>query len=175
MKLYHYVAKPNDVLENGLLSFATNPNADISYYIKHSGCDNQKDIINWMENCFDGRSRGIRGFSEPIQYHAKSEKLFKNFIDNSEMFSFDLKSLEKDKLIEAIYVSPNYITDEYKDKINLNDEYRIKLNSIDEVGSYEVDWSLCDYEKGLRFSVIPYYIVVIKGGIIKPKYLTKEK
>mgnify|MGYP003214686101 CR=1 FL=1 len=37
MRLYHYVAKGNTVLTDGILSFAQNPHADLSYYYKRSG------------------------------------------------------------------------------------------------------------------------------------------
>ena len=31
MKLYHYISKPNTALNEGILSFANNPNADLRY------------------------------------------------------------------------------------------------------------------------------------------------
>ncbi len=174
MKLYHYVTKPNDVLENGLLSFAANPNADISYYIKRSGCDNKKGIVNWMENCFEGRSRGIRGFSEPIQYTKKSVKMFKGFIEGANLFSIDVEAMDNDSLIEAVYLSPAMnITDDSQISYG-TDEVLEKMQSYKEIGSFEVDWNKCNDEKELRFSVIPYYIIVVKDGIIPPKYITKE-
>ena len=45
MKLYHYVTKGNNVLEDGQLSFAKNPNANINYYTKRSKADNKEDIV----------------------------------------------------------------------------------------------------------------------------------
>ncbi len=174
MKLYHYVSKPNDVLEKGLFSFAYNKNADISYYTKRSNATNKEDIIKWMESCFVGRSRAIRGFSEPIKYHKKSAKMFKNFIANSNLFSIDVKALEKDGLIEDIYLSPAMQILDKKDITYGTDEVLQKLDSIDKIGSYEVDWLKCDDKLELRFSVIPYYLIIIKGGIIPPKYITKE-
>lgn len=62
MKLYHYIAKPNTALEEGILSFAKNPNADLRYYFKRSNETTHDGIIKWMESCFEGRSRAIRGF-----------------------------------------------------------------------------------------------------------------
>lgn len=67
MKLYHYITKGNTALKEGILSFARNPQADLSYYYKRSGQTTHEGIVQWMENCFEGRSRGIRGFSEPIK------------------------------------------------------------------------------------------------------------
>ena len=69
MKLYHYITKGNSALTEGILSFAKNPNADLSYYYKRTGGETtHAGIIKWFESCFAGRSRAIRGFSEPIQW-----------------------------------------------------------------------------------------------------------
>ena len=62
MILYHYVPKKSNVLKEGLLSFANNPKADINYYVKRSGKTTKSEIVDWMESCFNGRSRGIRHF-----------------------------------------------------------------------------------------------------------------
>lgn len=48
------------------------------------------------------------------------------------------------------------------------------IASINDIDTSPVDWSVCDEKLGLRFSVVPYYLIVIKGGIIPPKYITLE-
>ena len=174
MKLYHYIAKPNTALEEGILSFANNPNADLRYYHKRSGETTHDGIVKWMENCFEGRSRAIRGFSEPIQWTDKSINMFKPFIENADLFSIDLEALAKDGFIEAIYVSPAIKPDLDKDFPQDVDERLVKLSSIRDIDTSAVDWSVCDEKLGLRFSVVPYYLIVIKGGVIPPKYITKE-
>lgn len=176
MKLYHYVERPNTALTDGLLSFAQNPNADLSFYYKRTGGKTtHEEIVAWFENCFEGRSRSIRGFTEPIQYTEKSMKMFKSFLDNADKFSIDLEALDKDGFIEAIYLSPAIRPNLDKDMPQGIDEDLIKLNSIYDISYEPVDWSACDDKFGLRFSVIPYYLIVVKGGIIPPKYLTLEK
>ena len=35
MNLYHYIARPNTALKDGILSFAKNPNADLRYYFNN--------------------------------------------------------------------------------------------------------------------------------------------
>lgn len=162
MKLYHYVTKGNDVLEKGLLSFAKNPNADLHYYYKRSGASSYEGVVQWMETCFEGRSRTIRGFSEPIKWTDKSLSL-KKFIDNADMFSIDLKELEKDKLIETVYISPAIIINDVSKITFDTDEIWQKINGIDEIDSSPVDWSKCDDELQLRFSVVPYYLITILG------------
>ena len=174
MKLYHYIAKPNTALKEGILSFANNPNADLRYYHKRSGETTHDGIVKWMESCFEGRSRAIRGFSEPIQWTDKSINMFKPFIENADLFSIDLEALAKDGFIEAIYISPAIKPDLDKDFPQDVDERLVKLSSIRDIDTSAVDWSICDEKLGLRFSVVPYYLIVIKGGVIPPKYITKE-
>ena len=175
MKLYHYVARPNNVLKEGLLSFAANPNADLHYYEKRSGGKTtHQEIVAWLESCFVGRSRAIRGFSEPLQWTEKSVKLIKAFVDTADKFSIDISALDRDGFIDAVYVSPAI---DVNDPNNISydvDEVLVKLNSIDEIDYTPIDWSVCNDDLGLRFSVIPYYLIIIKGGIIPPRYITKE-
>lgn len=174
MKLYHYIAKPNTALREGILSFAKNPNADLRYYFKRSNETTHDGIVKWMENCFEGRSRGIRVFSEPIQWTEKSINMFKTFIENADLFSIDLGALTKKGLIEAIYVSPAIKPNIDKNFPQDVDERLVRLNSINDIDASPIDWTVCDEKLGLRFSVVPYYLIVIKGGIIPPKYIQKE-
>lgn len=174
-KLYHYITKGNTALTEGILSFAQNPDADLSYYYKRTKGETTHDgIVKWMENCFEGRSRAIRGFPEPIQWTDKSINMFKPFIENADLFSIDLDGLQRDGLIEAVYVSPA-IRPNLDGNFPQNvDERLVKLSSIDDIDTSPVDWSVCDEKLGLRFSVVPYYLIVIKGGIIPPQYITLE-
>ena len=174
-KLYHYITKGNTALTEGILSFAKNPNADLSYYYRRTGgITTHSGIVKWMENCFIGRSRAIRGFSEPIQWTEKSINMFKSFIGNADLFSINLDALQKDGLIEAIYISPAIQPNLDKDFPQDVDERLVRLASINEIDFSPVDWSVCDEKLGLRFSVVPYYLIVIKGGIIPPQYITLE-
>ena len=101
--------------------------------------------------------------------------MFKPFIDNADLFSIDLMALQKDGLIEAVYVSPAIRPNLDKDLPHDIDELLIKLASISDIDTSPVDWSVCDEKLGLWFAVVPYYLVVIKGGIIPPEYITLEK
>ncbi|MBP3687293.1 MAG: hypothetical protein J6J35_02895 [Alphaproteobacteria bacterium] len=174
MKLYHYIEKGNNALSEGILSFAKNPKADLRYYYKRSGGETTHEgVVRWFERCFEGRSRAIRGFSEPIQWTDKSVNMFKPFIENADLFSIDLEALEKDGWIDAVYVSPAIRPDLDKNLPQDVDERLVKLASIYDIDTTPVDWSVCDEKLGLRFSVVPYYLVVIKGGVILPQYITK--
>jgi len=100
--------------------------------------------------------------------------MFKPFIENADLFSIDLDALQKDGLIEAVYVSPALRPNLNKDLPQDVDERMVKLASINDIDTSPVDWSVCDEKLGLRFSVVSYYLIVIKGGIIPPQYITLE-
>ena len=173
MKLYHYITKGNTALTEGILSLSENPNADLHYYYKRSGQTTHSGIVRWMESCFKGRSRGIRAFSEPIKWTEHSLSL-KGFVESADMFAIDVDALNQDALLEAVYVSPAIKPNLDKDFPQGVDERLVELASINEIDTSPVDWSVCDEKLGLRFSVVPYYLIVIKGGIIPPKYITLE-
>lgn len=172
MKMYHYVAKGNDVFSRGILSFAENPSANLRYYFNRTGGKTaHKDICEWMESCFEGRSRGIRCFSEPIKWNKRSIRCLKEFVDNSDCFEIDISAMHADGLIEAVYVSPP-VTDfpEIEEKED-TDEILLKLKSIENIDFSPVNWTICDDEAKRRFAYVRYYLIVVKGGIIAPKYL----
>lgn len=173
MKLYHYVTKGNDVSQKGLLSFANNPDADLHYYYKRTGGKTtHKEICEWMEGCYEGRSRAIRGFSEPIKWTERSIHYLKDFIDNADKFEIDISAMDKDGVIEAVYVSPSVLDIPDIEEQQDCDELWIKLeNGIDDIDYSPVDWSVCDDELGRRFAYVRYYLIVVKGGVIEPKYL----
>jgi len=173
MKLYHYVARPNNVLKKGLLSIAANPKANLSYYFKRSGENTHEGVCKWMENCYPGRSRAIRGFSEQIKWTERSIHCLKDFIDNADMFEIDIDALNKDGLIEAVYVSPSILDRPEALKAQVSDELYEKLNGVEEIDYSPIDWAVCDDELGHRFAFVRYYLIVVKGGIIPPKYLKK--
>lgn len=172
MKMYHYVTKGNNVMEKGLLSFAANPDSDLHYYYKRTGGKTtHAEICEWMESCFEGRSRAIRAFSEPIKWTERSIKCLKNFIDNADMFEIDISAMDKDGLIEAVYVSPSILdVPNIKEEEDM-DEILYKINGIDDIDYSPIDWSVCDDELRRRFAYVRYYLLVVKGGIIPPKYL----
>lgn len=175
MILYHYITKGNTALSEGILSLAANPQADLSYYYKRTGGETTHEgVVKWMESCFKGRSRAIRGFSEPIQWTEKSEKMFKDFIEKADLFAIDVSALERDGYIEAVYVSPAIRPNLDKELLKDVDEVLVKLNSVNDIDTSPVDWTVCDEKLGLRFSVVPYYLIVVKGGIIPPRYIRKE-
>lgn len=173
MQLYHYIHKGNNALQKGILSFAANPNADLSYYFKRSGGKTtHAEICQWMDSCFEGRSRGIRAFSEPIKWTERSIKCLKNFVDGADCFAIDLSALQRDGLIEAVYVSPSVLDfPDIKEEQGM-DEILQKLDRIEDIDFSPIDWRICDDEAGRRFAYVRYYLIVVKGGVIAPKYIS---
>ncbi len=174
MKLYHYITRPNNALTEGILSFAKNPNADLSYYFKRSGAKTHEDIVAWFERFFEGRTCAIRGFSEPIQWTESSLSL-KEFVEKADRFSIDLDALDKDGLLEAVYVSPSVMDMPHLKESFDCDEVLNRLSGINEISTRPIDWSVCNDKLGHRFAYVPYYLIVVKGGVIPPKYLSLEK
>ena len=122
MKLYHYITRPNTALKDGILSFAKNPNADLRYYYKRSGQVTHAGIAKLFESCFEGSSRGIRVFSEPIKWTENSLSL-KEFVDNADMFSID---------IDALYIGINSGTLGFAQEVNIEqiDEFIEDLKKV---------------------------------------------
>lgn len=173
MKLYHYVTKGNNVLQKGLLSFAKSPNTDLHYYYERTGYKTtHKEICEWMENCYTGRSRAIRGFTEPIKWTERSIRCLKNFIDNADCFEIDITTMDKDGLIEAVYVSPPVLDIPGLEDKEGCDELWFKLeHGIHDIDYSPIDWGVCNDELDRRFAYVRYYLIVVKNGVIPPKYL----
>lgn len=172
MLLYHYVAKGNTVEREGLLSFARNPNADLSYYFKKSGKTTHADIVNWFESKFNGRSRGIRAFPCRIQPTEKSKSL-QNFIENADLFAIDINALDAAGLLESVYVSPSVTdTPNITDSADA-DEALYKLPDARSIDASPVDWSVCDDSLGRRFAYVRYYLLIVKDGVIPPRFIKK--
>lgn len=179
MKLYHYVTKGNNVLDVGLLSISKNPKTDINYYTKRSGAKTHKGVCAWMEKCFKGRSRSIRCFTTPLQWTEKSLRI-KELVDSCDLFELNLDLLVKDGLVEAVYLKPSifdghYFSMEFRENLgNGADESLIKLKSVKDIDyKYHQTWDLCDDSKGLRMAPLQYYILIVKDGVVPPKYLRK--
>ena len=169
MKLYHYVVKNNNVLKEGILSFSKSKNVDLNYYAKRSGYKTQAEISKWMEDCFEGRSRGIRLLIEPLQCTKRTPRI-KEFIKSADLFEVNVSAMDEDGLIEAIYVSPSVLEKEPDDK---NDEALFKISGLCEIDLTPNDYTILDDKKGWHFAFIRYYLFVIKDGVIPPRYIKK--
>ncbi|MBP5160526.1 MAG: hypothetical protein ILP11_00520 [Alphaproteobacteria bacterium] len=177
MKLYHYVPKGSRATETGLFSFAKSPRVNLDYYIKRSGCHTQATIAQWMDGFFPGYSRGVRVLKEPLKWHPKCLRL-KEFIDENDLLEIDVTALHKAGLIEAVYYNPPLRVPQNKKEEeqllheidNRKQDGFVKITLAD-ISTDPVDYSVCDDESGRRFAFLPFYLLVMKDGVIPPKYL----
>ena len=161
MKLYHYAPKENTVLKDGLLSISKGA-GNLKVYVERANSDKKQDILAWLESTFHGRSRSISGLTEPICWK-NNDPVLKQIVDQSELFTFDLDELIKDHLVESIWLKE-------KSKAHGKNEKFIKIHP-DEIDLSPLHWEKADASKGLIFGVIRHYLIVLKDGIIPPKYI----
>ena len=164
MRLYHYAPKNNTCLKEGILSISKNFN-NLKSYKKRAGSDNPKDILCFLEKTFTGRTRAVSCLTEPIKWQ-HNDPVLKEIVNKSMLFSFELNDLIKDNKIESLWCKEGSDADGFNEKF-----YQINENQID---TSPLTWQKCDSSKGLLFGVIRHYLIVLKTGVIEPKYLTKE-
>ena len=164
IKLYHYAPKGNTILKDGLLSISKGV-GNLKAYAERAHSSKRKDILNWLESTFSGRSRSISGLTEPIHWQ-NNDPVLKQIVDQSDLFSFDLKELIKDDLVESVWLKS-------KSKAHGKNEKFVQI-SFDEIDFSPLPWEKVNASKGLIFGVIRHYLIVLKDGKIPPKYLHKE-
>ncbi|MBQ3696026.1 MAG: hypothetical protein II938_03555 [Alphaproteobacteria bacterium] len=105
----------------------------------------------------------------------------KELIDSCDLFELNLDLLVKDGLVEAVYLKPSVFDGHYFSMKSREkylrcgaDESLIKLKSVKDIDyKYHQTWDLCDDSKGLRMAPLQFYVLIVKDGIIPPKYLRK--
>ena len=163
MKLYHYVIKGSDAVIKGICSVSQLPE-ELLKYGKRLGTDNPKKIFVWMEGTFHGRSRAISVLTEPVHWQG-NDPMLKEWVDKMDLMEIDFDALAKDGKIESIWCKDG------SDSEGMNENIR-KINA-DEIDCSSLPWHLCSKEKGLFFCVIRHYFLVMKDGVIPPKYIKK--
>ena len=163
MKLYHYIPKGNEALTKGINSVSQLPE-ELLKYGKRLGTDDPKKILAWMEGTFAGRSRAISVLTEPVHFQG-NDPMLKEWVDKMDLLEIDFDALVKDGQVESIWCK------EGSDANRTNENIR-KISS-DEIDYLPLPWHLCSKEKGLFFGVIRHYFLVMKDGVIPPKYLKK--
>lgn len=164
MRLYHYAPIDNTVLSDGLLSISC-IQKDLRAYAHRAGSNNREEILAWLDKTFDGRSRAISCLTEPIKWQ-NNDSVLKRIVENSALFSFDLSELVKDNLVEAIWCKNGSAAGGYNEKF-----FQV---SPEEIDFSPLKWERVDAAKDMLYAVIRHYLVVMKNGVIPPKYLTRE-
>lgn len=161
MKLYHYIPKDSDFVNEGILSVSQIPE-EILKDGKRVGSDNPKVISDWLETTFTGRIRSISALTEPVCWQG-NDPMLKEWVEQKRLMEVDFKNLLKDGLIESVWVKDGSTANGKNEKI-----IRIQYDQID---FSPLPWHLCSKEKGMFFGVIRHYFLVMKDGNIPPKYI----
>lgn len=164
MRLYHYAPIENTVLSDGLLSISC-IQKDLKVYAHRAGSDDREEILAWLDKTFYGRSRAISCLTEPIKWQ-NNDSVLKRIVENSALFSFDLSELVKDNLVEAIWCKNGSAAGGYNEKF-----FQV---SPEEIDFSPLKWERGDAAKDMLYAVIRHYLIVMKNGVIPPKYLTRE-
>lgn len=164
MKLYHYAPKDNTVLSEGLLSTARS-RKDLFCYAHRAGSEDREEILRWLDGTFPGRSRAVSCLTEPIKWQG-NDPVLKKIVDASTLFSFDLQELINGGEVEAIWCKNGSQANGLEEVF-----YSVHLNEIDDS---PLLWEKCNSKEGALYAVIRHYLVVLKNGVILPKYLHVE-
>ena len=161
MKLYTYVPKESDVLKSGVLSVSKLPE-ELLKYGKRLGTNDSAKISEWLEKTFPGRRCAVSVLTEPVEWKG-NDPMLKEWVEQKKLVAIDFDELLKKGLIASIWCKNGAKADGTDEKI-----FQITSNEID---FSPLPWHLCSKEKGLFFSVIRHYFLVMKGGVIPPKYI----
>jgi len=171
MRLYHYAPKKNTILKQGLYSFSKST-GNLKSYAFFAKTTKKKDIIAWMDKVFPGCSRSISCFTEPVKWRG-NDKFLKKTVKNTVLFSFELNDLIKAGLVESIWCRDDlshkgrkYVLDDGYEQYF----YKVKPEKID---TSPIPWDKA--KKNNRTGQLRHYMIVLKNGVIPPKYLRLEK
>ncbi|MBR6231809.1 MAG: hypothetical protein IKQ99_01765 [Alphaproteobacteria bacterium] len=165
MKLYHYIPKGTDALTKGIYSVSRLPE-ELLKYGKRLKTDDPKKILAWMEGTFHGRSRAISVLTETVHWQ-ENDSMLKEWVDDMDLLEIDFDALAKDGQIESIWCKEG-------SDANGTNENIFKITA-DEIDCSPLPWHLCSKEKGLFFGIIRHYFLVMKDGVIPPKYIKEIK
>ena len=165
MILYHYVPLKNTVLQEGLLSVSRLPN-ELKKYAKRAKSDQIDQIKMWLDKTFPGRDQSVSVLTEPIRWKG-CDPMLKEWLATRQLIAIDFDKLNQDCLIETVWCK------EQSDKNGVREVFR-QINA-DQIDISPLAWEKCSSEKGLFFGAIRHYFLVMKNGVIPPKYLIKTK
>ena len=133
-------------------------------YGKRVGSNDPKKICLWLDKTFPGRTRAISVLTEPVVWNG-NDPMLKEWVNQNDLLEVDFDGLLKDGFVESIWCKNGSKADGTDEKI-----YQV---TPDKISFSPLPWHLCSKEKGLFFGVIRHYFLVMKGGVIPPKYLMR--
>ena len=172
MKLYVYINPPllESILKNGYLSASKQDDPPILYvYKKYAGSEKREDIIGYLENTFKGRFRSISCLTAPAPIDNYKHPYLDSLVKSSMIISFDVENMMKDGIIEAIYCKDCSQT--AKKSIDFENIY--KVEDLSHIDFSPLDWHSCDTKYGSPFNMIRHYMIILKDGLIPPKYIKR--
>jgi hypothetical protein len=161
MKLYHYVPKDSDFVNEGILSVSQIPEETLKYS-KRVGSDDPKVILDWLEKTFPGRIRSISVLTEPVCWQG-NDPMLRKWVDQKRLIEIDFDELLKEGGVESVWLKNG-------SEANGKDEKIIRIQ-YDQIDFSPLPWHACSKEEGLFFGVIRHYFLVMKDGMIPPKYI----
>ena len=155
MFLYNYAPKDADVLKTGLWAPTKASREALAHYYGRAKTKTKKGVLAYLETVFPGRGRDISVLTSPM---TKKCCFYDDFKKDRILYSVDFNKLQKAGLITAIY--------------------RIEGKACKKISEDQILWNeKLPWEKvgkGLFFTKIPHYMIVVKDGIIPPEFIEKE-
>ena len=152
MKLYHYAPLENTCLEKGILSVFLLPEC-LFHYAQKAGSEDCATIIKWLDNTFEGRSRSVSCFTEPLKLNGEI------VLNGGHLFSFDIDELVKDELVESIYQKTRSGNGGNKEAFQKIEPQAINYTPL--------DFSKYTTEYELTHAFFRHYMIVLKDGTKK--------
>lgn len=152
--LYTYILKPNDVLENGIKAPVSIKEELLSHYAMRAKSNSKRDIVNYLETVFQGRSKAISCLTEQIP-DLNCRKL-SGFKALRECFEFPADIIENKEIVEAVWCVENGV-------------FR-KTNSFD---FSVLPWETVQDGDDVFFAKIRHYMLVLKQGCLPAQYIKR--
>ncbi|HIU52570.1 MAG TPA: hypothetical protein IAD20_00645 [Candidatus Scatocola faecipullorum] len=164
LKMYHYSKHGNTVLKDGLFGIRKSGRS-LALYAHRAQTEEPEKIYEWLDSTFPGRSQSVSCLTEKIVWQG-NDKALKSIVDGCDLFSFELEQLVQDGIVTAIWCKNGSDAGGYNEKFK-----KIGLGGID---YSPLTWEKSDSSKDLLFAVVRHYMLVLKDGVIPPRYLQKE-
>lgn len=151
---YNYAPKEADVLNTGLWAPAKAPRLALAHYFGRAQTNTKKGVLAYLETVFPGRSYAISFLTSPM-----TEKccFYNDFKKDCVLYGVDFDKLQKAGLIKAIY--------------RVVGKPCTKITADQILWDEKLPWE--KVRKGLFFTKIPHYMVVLKDGIVPSEFISK--
>ncbi|MBE6451607.1 MAG: hypothetical protein E7016_06555 [Alphaproteobacteria bacterium] len=179
MKVYLYTYAYEKIKNEGYKSREVSDKTSDDYkkalltHRRSAGSENINDIEVYLEQTFKGRMRSICVVTEIAPIEEYKHPYLNNLVHNADVISFDLDTLIKDGIVEAIYCK------DLRETILANPSFEniYKIDNIKDIDLTPHDWHLCENDEYIKYSpwaTIKHYFLVLTKGYIPANYITLE-